>query len=161
MIKVRKHIRTLGGSFEEPEGEEISHFIGKKTISHPDGFSYKFDIVVIDLYEVAGDAGTEGKYAVGLYLVPTPNSLSKKALKEVANSMGVGTKYVDIRSIQEYGHSILLKDLVTTTPEKAVLGLKKESEMIEFMIGFYLDKPVNRVGETGWTVLKEIGALKK
>lgn len=160
-LPIGKYITTASDiKWEMPEGETFEHTTSKKVIHHPDGFDYKFDIVSTDLYEASGEEDTKGKYLVTLNLVPTAKSLGKKQLRNVAETSGIKPKNVTIQDIEQYRYGVPLKSITTKQPTKEIKKFKRESIAVKGLIGFYLDKPYNRMGNTGWDLLRDSGALK-
>jgi len=112
---------------------------------------------VTNFLEVTGDSRFIDEPYVGeLLLVPQNRSLSKDVLKKIANSAGIEDDEVDPFDKIIYGASIRLGDEETgVDPIQVANELGKSAPAQAGLIGFALDRPVNRIGDTGWDNLRE------
>lgn len=138
----------------------------KKTFKHKEdglNFDYKYVVFIEDLGEY--DSEWEGQVLIELKLVVMPKSLNKKKKDEVASCSGIAAKDVTVIDIAEYGFYVPLgreqfhvtsSDLMKSKRAQQVLtAIASIYEMLDAMIGFYLDRPINRMGTTGWDTIYE------
>lgn len=144
-------------------------YSSKETFHHDEEgleFDYKY---IIKLTNMAMITGEEQPLIVELSLVVAPDCLSEKALNNVSESfswedgLSENWKYKDIA---DYSYSINMgsadvpdiegipytenKDLMHTL--NSITAVYKA---VDSMRGFYLDRPVNRLGTTGWDTINE------
>lgn len=121
---------------------------------------FRVTVIAEDLAAILGDE-YRGKVSVEMYLVPEPSDCCKETLDSASNGEG---ELVSIQDLYDYGASVPLMD-------ECVSGIEGEhpldSEMIvqkvkvacyciscvAALIGCYLDRPKNRIGNTGWDIL--------
>ena len=131
----------------------------KDVFTHDDeefSFKYKYMIEAVDFSDFDPDVEEDAsKYYVEIHMVVDPESLSKKVLANVKNTMDEHIEYWDIL---RYGLSIQMAH-----NNELVLESELDSKIIEAMNcipvidglrGFYLDKPWNRIGTTGWDTIQ-------
>jgi hypothetical protein len=117
------------------------------------------DIIVrvTNFFEATGDDRFEDEPYVGeLLLVPQNRSLSKDTLESIADSAGIDEDEVTESDKLGYGASIRLGDELTgDDPIEIANELGKQAPAQAGLIGFMLDRPVNRIGDTGWDELRK------
>lgn len=136
----------------------------KETFTHEeDGltFNYKYVIEVINGNEYCGT----DKYYIDLSVVPEYDSLGKQHKDSVLSLAGVDDCDVNIFDVLSEGLSLSIgcKELPTNnTPmdehEKVMSALDSIAsvfETINAMRGFYFDRYVNGIGNTGWDFLND------
>jgi len=108
--------------------------------------------------EEAMGSDAPAKYHVELKIVPT--ELTEEHKESIFGGIpdseeAWDDEYVRSVEIANYGLGVPAwretGDNVKELKEKA----RKQAPSIEALIGFYLDKPVNKVGSTGWDILKD------
>ncbi len=52
------------------------------------------------------------------------------------------------------GRHVMVWQTGTSNPLTSMLLARKQAEMVESLLGWYLDKPINRMDTTGWDFLK-------
>ena len=137
----------------------------KKTYHHKedDGsldFDYKYVMHAVNLYEMTGESKDENTWGIELKLVPMPTSLLTNELSDTAELHDEYEDEVELIDIVDDGKCVQLgHDVVDVSdgydnvmPTKFDEGASVV-ETINAMRGFYLDRPWNRVGTTGWDVL--------
>jgi len=128
---------------------------------------------VLDAGELDDDC-----FIVSTNIMPTPKELGGE-FRELMISEGDETRESLIRSMIEYGTYVSVNILSVTsksspklagyhmkfglpafeTNDEAMAWSKAKAPDLEgifVMIGFYLDKHVNRIGTTGWDIIKEM-----
>lgn len=145
-----------------------SYYITKKTYNHEEdglNFKYKYVVRVEDLYELSGCDEHKGKFAINLYLVPTTDSMNESVLSRVKLSCGIDDDdELNVADIISYGLGAnILSEIVPncryidgTKVNEKLLAIANLLETIDSMRGFFLDRAWNRIGTTGWDVLKEM-----
>jgi hypothetical protein len=56
--------------------------------------------------------------------------------------------------IESYGISANLRTLYGTNANKLMKEARKEINIVSRLFGFYMDRPENRIGSTGWDIIK-------
>lgn len=117
-------------------------------------FDYRMFVSVIDYNQCSDLDG----FGVDVYVAKTKKYISKDKLKSIADSYCIDVKDVKDSEIADYGLRANLdghKEVIKTKAE----ALKIANEFIDkadtykMLIGFYLDKAQNRIGNTGWDFL--------
>ena len=112
---------------------------------------------VINLRDALGDEA-ESDYVVELQLVPT--KVTKEHKQDVISYLGIPPekwKDEDVRAwgIKEYGLGIPLWNDSGDDIDELSKEADEQAIPISSTIGFYLDKSVNRLGSTGWDMLRD------
>ena len=115
-------------------------------------FDYKFVISMIDMDNACGDV-SKGKFMGNLSVVKSPKSIPKKEIKQVAKSMGVKESKVTYADLAEYGICANVENMLGDDYDKVVEILKEKISIINMMFGFFMDRPLNSIGSTGWDFL--------
>lgn len=148
--------------------ESEIYYETKRTYTHEEdglNFKYKYAVRVEDLYELTGDEDYKGKFEIGLYLVPSEDSMNESVRNRVKESCGLeGDDRLYVSDIISYGLGVcLLNETVSncryiegTKVKGKLAAIANLLEMIDSMRGFYLDRAWNRIGTTGWDVLNEM-----
>lgn len=126
----------------------------------------KLGLWVENVQECAPSVDTkDGDFTVFLFLVPDVTTLSEKTKASVAATSGIQPSEVDEYDCWEYG-----LEIPCGREEKLenITGINdpKLQEVIQFagdvcatsilgMVGFTLDQPINRNGDTGWKMVSE------
>jgi len=134
-------------------------YISKKIYFHGDeiSFKYRYGIWIEDLYELTGDENCKNKIAMSIVLIPEAESLGKNTYDAIQNSCG----YTEPFDILGYG-CYLIFESETVEAEyfddpKVINKLNCAANIIDTcdsLRGFYIDKPVNLLGMTGWDNLR-------
>lgn len=110
-------------------------------------FKYKFVIEAYNMREY-GEKGV----AYTIALVPTYHSLSEKHKENFEGC-------TDIMDIYDYGINILMAHELHETDEeinKNTLDcMATITSLINRMLGFYMDRALNRIGTTGWILIDD------
>jgi hypothetical protein len=148
--------------------ESEIYYETKRTYIHEDdglNFKYKYAVRVEDLYELTGDEDYKGKFEIGLYLVPSEDSMNESVRNRVKKSCGLeeGDRLY-VSDIISYGlGACLLSETVSncryiegTKVKGKLAAIANLLEAIDSMRGFYLDRAWNQIGTNGWDVLNEM-----
>jgi len=125
----------------------------KKTFEHrEDGlnFDYKYLIHAIDLYTIGED---DNAFNISIHLVVSPAFIDKELKEDIKDYNG---GYCDYDDIFFYGLRIpLLRELyyVRDNIEEFLYKVGNIIEPLDSMKGFYLDRPINKLGSTGWDMI--------
>jgi hypothetical protein len=120
-------------------------------------FEYVYTVKSMDLYEATGDEEHENKSLVELSLVVHPNSITESMLKGISDSMGVDIEDMNIEDVLSYGGAhvtIDYKEVENERVPEVVEGAMTAQKAVDGLRGFYLDKPWNPIGTTGWDVIE-------
>ena len=139
----------------------------KQTYEHREeglNFDYKFVIRAKDAYELTGEPDDENVWHMEMLLVPTIDSLLPKKQKALQDMVGEGWEPNLIDLIDEGYYVQIGFEAVKVDPAEgydAVMNPKYDEaasvvDNMNAMRGFYLDKPLNMIGSTGWDILNEL-----
>lgn len=149
-IKFEDKFETL---FDDCE----AFFESKETFHHEDetSFDYKYCVEVVP---------NEEETFIGLYIVPTFESLCQKEKESIMSHCCVDEGDVNMFDICQYGDSILFGSISVPNDDKewseceavtrALEDIANVFETMNSLRGFYLDKPVNIIGTTGWDLVE-------
>lgn len=173
----RDDLKSWKNFFEEVEFGDRIRLVSKEIFEQdPDdnepfgGMKYR--------YVVLGETGSETGYTIrkedgeevdadyySLYLVPVVACVPDSKIKDVASTFGFEDEPVEkLRTmltevdLVEYGLGVFLgeydKESSDQWDEDALNGFATIVPSIDFMRGFWLDRPMNAVGMTGWDFLE-------
>jgi hypothetical protein len=163
--KLIDDVEKLFGDVEEWSSEQF-YICKEVSTCYLDDKEIKYHLVinVIDLENYGCDGDT--KYSISMNVVPTLESLSEKSKENILDPFVKGDRqyYIDnpdslIPDIMSYGYSIPI-DSETCIDDDNKLDIIIKTAMsvagtYSDLIGFYLDKQVNIIGNTGWDFLAE------
>lgn len=129
-------------------------------------FDYWMVIDAKYLPEWAGEEAARemgGNHLVSL-MVASPSEAGKKNLKAAAESQG-REEYLDRMTdedkavmLTEYGTAATVWHETGNNLRNLLKKAKEEAQKVEGLFGFYMDRQLNRMGNTGWDFIKgEIG----
>ena len=136
----------------------------KETFTHEEeGFNFKYKYVVDVIDGCTWDG--EDVYYIDFVLVPTYDSLGEKHKKSVLSSACVDECDVNIYDVLADGVSLFLGSETFSTNDvpmdenEEVMGaldsIASVFELINSIRGFYFDRYVNKIGNTGWDFLND------
>jgi hypothetical protein len=120
----------------------------KKTFNNGN-FNYKWVIDVTDMDNATGDT-SQGKWMATLSAVKTPKYLTKEQLADVANTCGIPQADVTCFDIASVGICANINTMMGNNKSRILSTLKKEADIANLLFGFYMDRPLNAIGSTGW-----------
>ena len=121
-------------------------------------FDYYLLINFINMEEATGEKQKD-KYVVEIHAV-APSQVSKKDIDSAFESSGIDdTKLkknlkAKLESLDDYGIFALMDSDSGNDAKKLMTEAKKQIPAIEGLFGFYMDKPMNAIGNTGWDFIK-------
>lgn len=129
----------------------------KKTYEHKEeGLSFKY-LYAVSVTNV-GDSNGEDLNLVTLELVVDKSSLAPKVIESILSSMSLDSidEINNWEIIAEGGSSIIMgEELVGEEDlEKTIIGAMATVRSIDGMRGFFIDKPLNSFGMTGWDIIE-------
>ena len=118
-------------------------------------FDYRLYVTILNLNECSDIKG----FGVDVEIAKTKKELTKKQKQEIVKSFCLNSeKEISDYDVLDYGYRAILdgqKKIIKT--EKKALEIAEtflnKLELYKCLIGFYLDKPQNRIGNTGWDLL--------
>lgn len=131
-------------------GDE-SLFLSRKVYTHKSDRDIRFRYqYAIESYTNSDEGQEKTQYT--LYLVPVFNSLSEKNKKSVIDSTNNNPDTIDVF---DYGCNIIMASECRDGGfnKEVIDNIANTVECIDSLRGFYLDKPQNRIGSTGWDML--------
>jgi hypothetical protein len=169
-IESSKPLEELETNFTSTSIDEDNTLLESKEVVKPeiDGrtINCKVMVEVIDWHnQVSSSSYPEGLFGLNLYLVPTPDQFSADRLASIACTGGIEPSDVNLEDVQRDGSTVSLG--YTTIDHVKGYDDPKLTDSLKFigtnvipcisgLIGFYLDKPINGCGTTGWDFLKEV-----
>lgn len=118
-------------------------------------FDYWLIIEVINMLDATGDESAE-KYAVSLLSV-SPQEAGADNIAKAFECCGIeptadfaSNPLVQAEALLSYGVYAQLKTTGGNNLSKLMREIRKEARIASMLYGFYMDKPENRIGSTGW-----------
>lgn len=139
--------------FEQVFDEDL--WVTKKTYRHSEpGLSYKYK------YALGEFESDDGKVELALYMALLPESLCKSKRADLAKSSGVDEKDLSVADVVWYGgQCVIFGSEAVDNTEETIRTVKDTVASCLFafdgMYGFWMDRYVNRIGTTGWDIVKE------
>ena len=124
-------------------------------------FDYRYVIEVVDLGDWTGE---DGKVLINLQIVPEFSSLCEKHKSALLASYGVDGKELTSHDVASYGLEVTVGsetfEITTSLDRSRKVKLALDTiasvfESVNSLRGFYLDRYVNRIGSTGWDLLRD------
>lgn len=144
--------RKFSEVFEESNCDE-NLALSKEVFTHKDEMSFKYRYAFRE-YEME-----DGNYATELLLCIEPASMCKAKREEIAAMCGIDEKDVRIEDAIDCvmcGAIPFVSETVAADKlEEAKDTVATALPMYDMMRGFSLDRCVNRIGTTGWDLVKE------
>lgn len=112
------------------------------------------------------DISTKNKYMFTLSVV-SPTEPSKETVDDsLKDYLDVNETREDLTdldiatALHDYGVSAQVFNVSGNNINKMFANIRKKCNEIKVMFGFYMDKPINMVGDTGWDFVKGLGGFK-
>lgn len=174
---------TVTGDNEEKEFDEVYNDDGRFFLESCETFEHREEGLNFDYkYCISGNVISNEEFLkkyiaiVELVLVPLPDSLCNKAFEEVLEWCGVELKDIGIHKdigvydvCTYFGGVTMGYEPITIDNDKDVYDLMELDEVkkvvkaiemtyrgIDSLRGFYLDKPLNLIGDDGWGIIKKL-----
>jgi hypothetical protein len=130
------------------------NYVSRENYKAEDSKPFEFSIVVetTDLNSACGETG----FLVCVEAVKLPKYLTKEQRKSVASCMSIKPKEISPLDIAQYGISAPLESFTVANESELAEKLAYIDNQLPaygMLCGFYFDKTVNRVGNTGWDFL--------
>lgn len=145
-------LRQVGGDVDWKKYGGL--FVTKKL--NNDEFDYWLFVEFINMEEATGDT-SRGKYMVTIDVV-APDVAPRDDIESAFESMGFEVVPKDKLKIaialQQYGVAATVWSDMGNNAEKLMQEAREETDKISRLFGFYMDKPLNRIGNTGWDFIR-------
>ena len=105
------------------------------------------------IIEIVENPDSKDEYLGILSVVKSPKYLPTKIRKSVAETSCVEVKNLTYTDLYYYGLNATVASNKGNDPSKLLDELSKQAPAITGLLGFFLDKPQNAVGATGWDLL--------
>lgn len=119
-------------------------------------FNYRLSVQITDIAAATGDDSAE--FDVSVYVSKCVDSLTEHQKQQIIDT--VGDVNITDNDILEYGYCARIDNAnsvtYNVTKTKALMAKNafiKQFHLYESLLGFYLDKPQNRIGNSGWDFL--------
>lgn len=125
-------------------------------------FDYWMVLELIDMDDACGtDNDGNPRYCVSLGVV-APSQVSKEDMQRAMCCCGIqdGPEQPPLRAYQaveclySYGIYAQVWTQSSNNFKSLIKAAHEKSGEIEMMFGFYMDRPVNRIGSTGWEIIR-------
>jgi len=143
------HVPTAIPFSEAWEDTESSLYISD--IYNNGDFDWQFALESVQI----PDDDDDDQFMVALSVIKTFDCLPTEKQKSVQESVGIENT-PDASDIHSYGLNAPVEHCLCTEAEVAGHLERMRSEVaprVKVLFGFYLDRPVNRIGTTGWECL--------
>lgn len=134
-------------------------FVSKK-LNNGD-FDYWLVLDVTNMHEATGDENQD-KYIVEIHAV-SPEAAGKTGLDAAFSSAGMSDEQltelendplVQVETLNDYGIFAMLKSFSGNNLGKLMREARREANMCEGLFGFYMDRQENRIGQSGWDLIR-------
>lgn len=152
---------TVVGGREDDYGfdETIERFyVMKGSINHGEGLHSQVCIEIVDLHDCMSE--DEAKKAGGQFLasIQAVRLFSKRQMKTKICQKVMRSCYMTTLpyayDVAHYGLCASLAELYGNNEDELLTEAKKQAIPLKGLIGFYLDRPQNAIGSTGWDFLR-------
>lgn len=129
-------------------------FISKKLNNGE--FDYWLVMEVVNMHEATGDEDQD-KYYVNLQAV-SPESVDKENLDRAIESFGmpdiVLTDTMLVETLSDYGIYAVLWQGTNNNINSLMREARRQANLSSMLFGFYMDRRQNRIGQTGWDLIR-------
>jgi len=124
-------------------------------------FDYYLVMDILNWNEVDSEAvKTNGQYCVSLHSV-SPSEAGSDNLRKAFECYGLdGTEdftsnpLVQVECLESYGVYTPVWSASGNSLSKLMREARKQADVVHGLYGFYMDRPVNRIGTSGWDAQK-------
>jgi hypothetical protein len=123
-------------------------------------FDYWFILDVIDWIDAVGEREAPAKWAVEVNVV-SPSEAGPENMEKAFSSMGMdfdeevkARPEVQAEVLSDYGIHAPVWCKSGNNLRMLMREARKQAKLSEFLFGFMLDRPVNRIGTTGWEAMR-------
>jgi hypothetical protein len=123
-------------------------------------FDYWIVLEVTNLHEATGDKDQE-KYYVTLTAV-SPESVSRENIDSVLSCYGLSDEEIEsldqnplllVEALSDYGIFAVLWQGTGNNIRQLMKTAHEEAFFSSRLFGFYMDRPMNMIGQTGWDLI--------
>lgn len=122
-------------------------------------FDYWLVLEVINMWEATGDESGD-QYAVQLLSV-SPEQVKSDDLNRAFESCGLSSgdfdlnnPLIQVEALAEYGVYATLWSNTGNNIKSLLREAHKQANLSNMLFGFYMDRYQNRIGQTGWDVIR-------
>lgn len=133
-------------------------FVSKK--QNNGDFDYWLVLTVTNMWDATGDE-EQDKYHVQIEAVSPEQA--KEHLNKAFSSMGFSDEQlaqyendpiIQVETLSEYGIFACLWQKSGNNLNDLMKQARKESDLINMLFGFYMDRPENGIGQDGWQLIR-------
>ena len=139
------------------ENDDETLYVSKETFHHNEDDGFDFDYKYCVQFTDFSEFDEEGGIGYQLIMVVMPMSLHKGNLEKLCKEYGIASNEIDIRcciddltAYVKFGEGECEK---WEDVDGILLRIAHVFGFMDRMRGFFLDKPWNRIGSTGWDTL--------
>ena len=145
-------LRQVGG---DVDWKDYSGLFVTKKLNNGE-FDYWLFVEFINMEDATGDT-SQGKYMVTIDAV-APGVVEREDIKEAFESLGFEKVPKDklkvAIALQQYGVKATLWSKMGNNAEKLMQEAREETDKISSLFGFYMDRRLNMIGNTGWDFIR-------
>ena len=120
-------------------------------------FDYWFVLEFINWEDATGELNDGKKYVASLSVV-SPSEAGEENLNKALECCGMPevelNDLIKVEVLHSYGVYTQIWSESGNNANKLIKLAKEQAKVNEFMFGFAMDKPVNKIGTTGWESLR-------
>jgi hypothetical protein len=122
-------------------------------------FDYWLIVSFMNFEEATGEKCDGNRYVVEIHAV-APSQVPKEEIKRAIESCGREIQEKELSEemraelLEEYGISANLKTLYGNNADNLMKEARKDINLVSGLFGFFMDRPENRIGSTGWDIIK-------
>ena len=136
-------------------------------ISGPTDWPIHMFVILRETEKYDREWALSGRYHAEL-VVSAPQAVSPKVLQGTLSSHGMTMEQWEALSedlkaqlLIEYGAHAILWQMQGDDSDKLLVEASGQTILADSLFGFFMDKPQNRIGDTGWDFIKgELGSAK-
>jgi len=118
-------------------------------------------MVEIINFEEMGLETLDFKYACQISAIKQKHRLTKRQQKDITSSYCMEWKDITPFDIMDYGYSAPL-EIMESNENDFTAWINEMLPRVKMLFGFYMDRPVNRIGNNGWDFINgNIGWSKR
>lgn len=138
------------------DGDEIFYECENTILVNTEtGERHRLFIKVMNFYEATGEEEYKDKpFIAYIGSLIDGDSLTDKMRANIVHSGCIKEEDITSYDIESYGYAVPFEKYEAGSITDFKDWIDKMLPRVEFMYGFYMDRPVNRIGTNGWDFIK-------